>query len=75
MTSQECLEVSACLEKAVERIKKPPDNAEDLYERYEMTAISLLDSDAYLYREDELYHCLRNHLEHIRKKLGLKPLD
>jgi len=75
MTSQDLLEISARLEKAVERITGPPANAEELYERWEMTAISLLDSNDYLYKEDELYHYLLAYLQQKRSELGLKPLD
>lgn len=71
MTSQERLEISARLEEAVERITGPPVDAEDLYERYEMTAISLLDSEFDNYPEDELYHYLMDYLECKRKQLGV----
>ncbi len=73
MTSQDLLEVSARLEKAVERITGPPDNSEDLYERYEMTAISILDSEFENYPEGELCEYLMGHLAAKRLKLGLEP--
>ena len=75
MTSQECLEVSARLEKAVERITGPPVDAEETYERYEMTAISILDSEFDNYPEDELYHYLMDYLKCKRKQLGVEVLS
>lgn len=74
MTSQNLLEVSARLEKAVSRIHDPPANNEEIYQRYEMTAIQILDSECYNYPEDELYIYLRDYLENKRSQLGLKPL-
>lgn len=73
MTSQECLEISARLEKAVERISEPPDNAEDTYERYEMTAISILDSEHENYPEGVLCRHLETILSEKRRALGLGP--
>jgi hypothetical protein len=72
-TSQDYLEVSARLEEAVERITGPPDNAEDLYERFEMTAISILDSEHENYPEGKLCEYLLGHLAEKRLKLGLEP--
>ena len=73
MTSQERLEISARLEKAVERITGPPVNAEEIYERYEMTAISILDSEHENYPEGELCEFLMGHLAEKRRELGLEP--
>jgi hypothetical protein len=75
MTSSNLAEVGARLEEAVLRIHDPPTDNEELYERYEMTAISILDSEACLYGDDELYHYLRDYLERKRRQLGLKPID
>jgi len=75
MTSYDLVEISARLEEAVARITGPPVDAEEEYERYERTAIQILDSEFNDYPEDELYHYLRNYLEHKRRQLGLKPLD
>jgi len=73
MTSQERLEISARLEEAVERITGSPNNAEEHYERYLMSASQILDSEVYLYQEDELYLYLRNYLEHKQLELGVTP--
>jgi len=75
MTSQDLLEVSARLEKAVERITGPPDNAEDLYERYEMTAIAILDSEHGNYPEGDLCRHLMAYLSAKRRELGLEPFE
>ena len=72
-TSQELLEVSARLEEAVERITGPPDNAEELYEWFEMTAISILDSEHGNYPEGVLCGHLRDYLSDKRRELGLEP--
>jgi len=73
--SQEYLEVSARLEEAVARITGPPANNEDIYERFEMTAISILDSEGFNYPDGELYLYLLDYLKQKRGQLGLKPLD
>jgi len=73
MTSQDLLEISARLEKAVERITGPPDNAEETYERYEMTAISILDSEHENHPEGELCEFLMAYLAAKRRELGLEP--
>jgi len=73
MTSQDLLEVSARLEEAVLRITGPPDNAEDLYERFEMTAISILDSEHGNYPEGVLCRYLEAILSEKRRELGLEP--
>ena len=75
MTSQDLLEVSARLEEAVLRITGPPDNAEDLYERFEMTAISILDSEHGNYPEGVLCGYLRGILSDKRCELGLEPFE
>jgi len=75
MTSQDLLEVSARLEEAVLRITGPPDNAEDLYERFEMTAISILDSEHGNYPEGVLCGHLRGILSDKRRELGLEPSE
>jgi hypothetical protein len=75
MTSQERLDISARLEKAVARITGPPDNPEELYERWENSAISLLDSECYNYPDGELYSFLLDYLRQKRGQFGLKPLD
>jgi len=63
------------LEKAVLAIHDPPTDNLELYERYEMTAIQILDSEFNDYPEDDLYHYLLNYLERKRSQLGLKPLS
>jgi hypothetical protein len=73
MTSQERLEISARLEDAVERITGPPDNEEDLYERFEMTAISILDSEHENWPEGVLCAYLSDYLSEKRRELGLEP--
>ncbi len=73
MTSQERLDISARLEEAVERITGPLVDAEDLYERFEMTAISILDSEHENYPEGELCEYLMDYLAAKRLKLGLEP--
>jgi len=72
MTSQERLDISARLEKAVERITGPPDNAEELYERFEMTAISILDSEHENYPEGVMTGHLMAILSKKRRELGLE---
>lgn len=72
MTSQERLEISARLEEAVLRITGPPANAEDLYERFEMTAISILDSEHENYPEGVLTEYLLGYLSEKRRELGLE---
>ena len=74
-TSQELLEVSARLEEAVLRITGPPDNAEALYERFEMTAISILDSEHANYPEGVLCAYLRGILSGKRRELNLEPSE
>jgi hypothetical protein len=73
MTSQDLLEISARLEEAVLRITGPPDNAEEEYERYEMTAISILDSEHENYPEGVLCRHLMDILAEKRRELGLEP--
>lgn len=75
MTSYDLVEVSARLEEAVARITGPPANAEEEYERYEMTAVSILDSECFNYPDGELYLYLLDYLKNKRRELGLKPLD
>jgi hypothetical protein len=72
MTSQDLLEVSARLEEAVERITGPPVDAEELYDRYEMTAIAILDSEHENYPEDVLTGHLLVILSEKRRELGLE---
>ena len=72
MTSQERLEVSARLEEAVARITGPPDNAEEEYERWEMTAIAILDSEHENYPEGVLCRTLEALLSEKRRELGLE---
>tara|TARA_R110002111_G_scaffold55408_7_gene95271 strand:+ start:1294 stop:1530 length:237 start_codon:yes stop_codon:yes gene_type:complete len=71
--SQDLLEVSARLEEAVKRITEPPDNAEEEYERFEMTAISILDSESENYPEGVLCRHLSDYLSAKRRELGLEP--
>ncbi|PHS23656.1 MAG: hypothetical protein COA83_09535 [Methylophaga sp.] len=73
MTSQNLLEVSARLQEAVERITDPPDNAEDIYDRFEMTAIAILDSEHENYPEGDLSRHLEAILSAKRRGLGLEP--
>jgi len=73
MTSQQRLEISARLEEAVERITGPPDNAVDLYERFEMTAISILDSEHENWPDGVLTGHLMAILSEKRRELGLEP--
>jgi len=75
MTRQERLEISARLEEAVERITGPPVDAEDLYERYEITAISILDSEHENHPEGELFQYLMTYLAEKRRELGLEPFE
>jgi len=75
MTSQERLEISARLEEAVERITGPPANAEDLYERFEMSAISILDSEHENYPEGMLTGLLMAILSEKRRELGLESFE
>ena len=70
--SQERLEISARLEEAVERITGPPDNAEEEYERWEMTAISILDSEHENYPEGVMTGHLMAILSKKRRELGLE---
>jgi len=72
MTRQERLEISARLEEAVARIKDPPVNAEEIYERFEMTAISILDSEHENYPEGVLTEYLLGYLSEKRRELGLE---
>ena len=73
MTSQERLEISARLEEAVLRITGPPVNAEDLYERFLNSSISILDSNHANYDEGELCRYLMDYLSKKRRELGLEP--
>lgn len=73
MTSQERLEVAARLEEAVLRIPGIPNNAEEMFERYEMTAISVLDSEHANYGEGVLCGFLSDYLSVKREELGLEP--
>jgi len=73
MTSQDLLEVSARLEEAVLRIPGTPTNAEEVYERHEMTAISILDSEHKNYPEGVLCRHLEAILAEKRRALGLEP--
>jgi len=73
MTSQVYLEAYARLEEAVERTTGPPADVEDLYERYEMTAIAILDSEHENYPEGELCRHLMGYLSEKRRELGLEP--
>lgn len=75
MTSQDLLEVSARLEEAVERIPDRANDAEEIFQLYEMTAISILDSECFNYPDGELYLYLLEYLKHKRRQLGLKLLD
>jgi len=75
MTSQERLEISARLEEAVERITGPPVDAEEIYERYEMTAISILESEHENYPEGDLCRHLMGYLSEKRRELGLEPFE
>ena len=75
MTSQELLEVSARLEEAVLRITGPPVNPEEQYERFEMTAISILDSEHGNYPEGVLCRHLMDYLSGKRRELGLEPSE
>lgn len=75
MTSKVYLQVSARLEKSVACITGPPTNAEEEYEQFEMTAISILDSESFNYPDGELYLYLLHYLKDKRRQLGLKPLD
>jgi len=73
MTSYDLVEVSARLEEAVARITGPPANAEEEYERYEMTAIAILDSEHENYPEGLLCGHLSDYLSEKRQELGLEP--
>lgn len=75
MTSQELLEVGVRLEEAVLRITGPPSDAEELYDRFEMTAISILDSEHGNYPEGVLCGHLMDYLSDKRCELGLKPFE
>ncbi|MBL1321329.1 MAG: hypothetical protein COA63_009770 [Methylophaga sp.] len=71
-TSQELLEISARLEEAVARITGPPDNPEELYDRFEMSAIAILDSQHVNYPEGVLCAYLAAILSEKRRELGLE---
>ena len=73
MTSRDLSKVSARLEEAVLRITGPPANPEELYERFEMTAISILDSEHGNYPEGVLCAYLWDILSEKRCELGLEP--
>lgn len=73
MTSQERLEMAARLEEAVLRIPGIPTNAEEMFERYETTAISVLDSEHANYGEEVLCGFLSDYLSAKRQELGLEP--
>jgi hypothetical protein len=74
MTSQEgLLEVSARLEEAVLHIPGKPSNAEEIYERFEMTAISILDSEHENWPEGVLCGHLSDYLSEKRLALALEP--
>jgi hypothetical protein len=75
MTSQHLLEVSARLEEAVERITGPPANAEELYDRFEMTAISILDSEFENYPKGAICRHLMAYLSAKRSELALGPFE
>ena len=72
MISQELLEVTLRLEQAVARITGPPANPGELYDRFEMTAISILDSEHENYPEGMLYDYLLAYLSEKRLQLGLE---
>ena len=72
MKSCNLAEVSARLEEAVARITGPPANPGELYDRFEMTAISILDSEHENYPEGVLYDFLLGYLSEKRRQLGLE---
>lgn len=71
MAIRSLAEVGARLEKAVERIPGSPTSAQDVFDRYEMTAIQILDSEFTDFGTNVLEEYLRT-LLHLKKlELGL----
>lgn len=64
-------EVCARLEEAVSRISGDPASPQDLFDRYEMTAIQILDSEHGHFEPDVLQEYLLNLLHQRQKELGL----
>jgi hypothetical protein len=71
--NQELLEVSARLEEVALRMPGTPSNAEEVYERLELTAISILDSEHENWPEGVLCGHLTDYLSEKRRELGLEP--
>ena len=64
-------EVRARLEDAVAALPGEAATPQELYDRYEMVAIEILDSEYLSYPEGELERYLREYLVERRRELGL----
>ncbi|WOJ92918.1 hypothetical protein R0135_14140 [Congregibacter variabilis] len=72
MTIRSLAEVGARLEEAVAHLPGDPDSPQDLYDRYEMVAIAMLDSEHADWPEGMLQKYLMLWLQLRRMELGLK---
>ena len=72
MTIRSLAEVGARLEKAVEALPDMPASPAELYERYEMIAIQILDSEFDDFPEQVLLSHLEKLLAEKRRALGIK---
>ncbi|EGL54480.1 hypothetical protein MAMP_01139 [Methylophaga aminisulfidivorans MP] len=73
--SRDITEASARLEKAVAHIADDSYSPLLLYQCYEMTAISILDSEAHLYNEGELSAFLLGYLAAKQYQLGIQASE
>lgn len=67
MTIRSLAEVGARLEEAVALLPGEPDSPQDLYDRYEMVAIAILDSEHMDYPSGELETYLAAYLARLRE--------
>ncbi|WP_432472081.1 hypothetical protein [Amphritea sp. HPY] len=75
MTIRSLAEVGARLEKAVKTLPGKPASPTEQYERYEMTAIQILDSEFDDFEPNALEEYLMQYLKHKRLELGLQPYE
>jgi hypothetical protein len=74
MTIRDIAEVRTRLESAVAGLPGEPADAADLYDRYEMVATQILDSEAFEYEpENALLDLLMGYLLVRQIELGLLP--
>jgi len=71
MTIRTLAEVGVCLEEAVSALPGEPASATDLFDRYEMIAIQILDCEHLDFPTGQLEDYLKTYLHLKRLELGL----